>query len=457
MALRHKGGLDSFAMGSNAAKLVASICVLCGCLFAAAPALAASTITGTFPLGSEIDSNNKIVAGPDGNVWLTVGGGTNDVAKVTPAGQVEEFDLPEISGTNGIAVGPDGNLWVPTVNKVTRFSAADPVGTAQTFTDNFINNGGQIVTGADGELWVASQNSLVHFATASPEAPQTVTVEGELAPKDIDVAGSLIVVADGGGENRIATFTTAGIQKDFAIGGASQGVAGGPGGQIAFSAPGATPEQSGLISPPNPAQSFELVGDPFGVTFGADGAYWIVQFAAGQLGRVTTDGQLSFPIQGLPKESARQIANGPGGTLWVTLQKNGEPGAVARISGVEPPPSPQSPGGGSGPGPVAGPPAPTLDTKFLKTPKRVVKTRKKKAKVKFRFAATTAGAGFECGLKRFSPTKVDKLMLPKFKPCASPKLLKLRPGRYAFFVRAVTANQIDLKPAAFRFEVVHVH
>ena len=80
----------------------------------------------------------------------------------------------------------------------------------------------------------------------------------------------------------------------IAIGGGSQGVAGGPGGQIAFTAAGASPEQSGLISPPNPAQSFELLGDPFGVTFGADGAYWIVQFLPGQLARVTTDGQLNF-------------------------------------------------------------------------------------------------------------------------------------------------------------------
>src|SRR5206468_9458688 len=100
-------------MGRTAAKLVVSLCVLCGCLFAAGSATAAApVVSGTFPLASEIDSNNKIVAGPDGNVWLTVGGG-NDVAKVTPTGQVEEFDLSEISGTNGIAVGPDGNLWVP--------------------------------------------------------------------------------------------------------------------------------------------------------------------------------------------------------------------------------------------------------------------------------------------------------------------------------------------------------
>jgi streptogramin lyase len=432
-------------MGSHAAKFVAIVAVLAGCLLGTASALAAPSVTGTFPLATEIDTNNKIVAGPDGNIWLTVGGG-NDVAKVTPTGAVEEFDLPEISGTNGIAVGPDGNLWVPTTNQVTKFSPGNPVGTAQTYTVNLINNGGQIVTGPDGLLWVASQNSLVHFPTSNPEGAQSISIEGELAPKDIDLAGSLIAIADGGGENRIVTFTAAGVQKDFAIGGASQGVAGGPNGQIAFSAPGASPEESGLIGPPSPALSFELLGDPFGVAFGGDGAFWVVQFAAGQLARVTTDGQLSFPIQGLPKESARQITTGPGGTLWVTLQKNGEPGAVARISGVEPPPLPPA----SKPPTSTPPPTPVLAPRTnLAKGKKLFKT-KKKAKVKFTFASPDIALRFECSLVRLRGKKV---VSDAFKPCRSPKVYRLVPGRYRFAVRALNGPVADPTPATCTIRV----
>jgi virginiamycin B lyase len=436
-------------MGSNAAKLVVSMLLLCGCLILAASAAAAPSVTGTFPLGSEIETNNKLVAGPDGNIWLTVGGG-NDVAKVTPGGQVEEFDLPEISGTNGIAVGPDGNLWVPTVNQVTKFSPGSPVGTAQTFTDNLINNGGQIVTGPDGQLWVASQNSLVHFSTGNPEAAESVTLEGgELAPKDIDVAGSLIVVADGSGENRIATFTTVGVQKDFAIGGPSQGVAGGPGGQIAFSAALAVPEMSGLISPPSPAQSFELAGDPFGVALGGDGAYWIVQFAAGQLARVTTGGQLSFPVQGLPKESARQIATGPGGTLWVTLVKNGEPGAVARISGVEPPPPSATPTST----PTTIPTPPMAPRTILGPGRKLFKTHRKKAKVKFKFTSPDIALRFECSLTKLRGKKASG---GAFRLCSSPQIYRLAAGRYRFAVRALNGPTPDPTPATRTIRVVHV-
>ena len=77
------------------------------------------------------------------------------------------------------------------------------------------------------------------------------------------------------------TLTTAGVvQPDIVIGhegvGASQGVAGGPtSGQIAFSDPGASPESIGLVTPPNAAQEFERDGDPFGVAYGSDGAFWI--------------------------------------------------------------------------------------------------------------------------------------------------------------------------------------
>lgn len=430
-------------MGSHAAKLVAVVCALVGLLLPAS-AVAAPVIDGTFPLGSEVETNDKIVAGPDGNVWLTVQSATEDVARVTPAGQVEEFDIEGIESASGIAVGPDGNLWVTDVEEAAKFGPGDPEGTDKSFTVAGIGAGGQIVAGPDGLMWVASNNQLVHFSPGDPTGSvKPVAVSGEISPKDIDVAGSLIVIADTGAGNRIVTFTTDGNQKDFAIGGGSQGVAGGPGGQIAFTAPGASPEESGLISPPNPAQSFELLGDPFGVAFGGDGAYWIVQFLAGQLVRVTTSGEVSF-LPGLPVESARQITAGPNGTLWVTLQKNeakGVAASVVRVSGVETPATNPPP------------PATAPQTKIKKGPKKVVKTRKKKAKVKFAFSSPTAGVTFQCSLTKL---KGKKTKAAPFKGCKSPKRYKLVPGRYRFQVRAVSGGVPDPTPAVRKFKIVRI-
>jgi len=267
-----------------------------------------------------------------------------------------------------------------------------------------------------------------------------------MSPKDIDTAGSLVVIADTGAGNRIVTFTADEVQKDFAIGGGSQGVAGGPNGQFAFTAPGASPEESGLISPPNPAQSFELLGDPFGATFGSDGAYWIVQFLAGQLVRLTTAGEVSF-LPGLPMETARQITAGPNNTLWITLQKNEAkdiPSSVVRVSGVDP---------ASTNNPPPPPPPPVLETKIGKGPKKVVKTRNNKAKVKFRFSSSAAGATFECSLTRL---KGKKTKVGAFNACKSPRAYKLRPGGYRFQVRAVLNGVRDKTPAASKFKIVRI-
>lgn len=428
-------------MGSHATKLVAVVCVFAVFLLSAAAASAAPFVNGIFPLGNEIATNNKIVEGPDGNIWLTIEAGAKDVARVTPAGQVTEFELG-LSEPEGIAPGPDGNLWVPTTNKVTKFSPADPEGTDQTLTVNTINNDGQIVAGPDGLMWVASANSVVHFAPGNPEGTaQSVAVDGELAPKDIDVAGALIVIADSSAGNRLVTFTVAGVQQDLTIAGPSQGVAGGPGGQIAYSSPLAAPEQVGLITPPNPAFPIPVPGDPFGVDLGPDGAYWVVQFAEAGLTRFTTTGQATF-LGGLPDESARQITAGPGNTLWVTLTKMGQPG-VARVSGVDPAVVSSAP-----------PPLPSPQTKIDKGPKKVEKTRKKRAKVKFRFSSPTPGVTFECWLMRASKKAQPAIL--KYKACNSPKVYRLRPGKYKFRVRAVNGGVPDLTPAVRNFRIVRI-
>ena len=429
-------------MRSHATKLAAIVSVLAATLLMSASASAAPFVNGIFPLGSEVDTNNKIVAGPDGNIWLTVQSATKDVARITPAGQVQEFELDGVEGAKGIAPGPEGNLWVPTINKVTKFSPADPEGTDQSFTIATIANEGQIVAGPDGSMWVASNENVDRFNPANPEGDKQNFAVAGLSPKDIDVGGSLVVIADSSAGNRLITFTTAGVQQDLPIAGPSQGVAGGPGGQIAYSSPLATPEQVGLITPPNPALPIPVPGDPFGVDLGPDGAYWVVQFAEGGATRFTTAGQATF-LGGLPDESARQITSGPGNTLWVTLTKMGAPG-VARISGVDPEvAAPQSLPGSASP-----------QTKIDKGPKKVIKTRKKKAQVKFRFSSPIAGVAFQCWMMRVSKKAQPAIL--KFKTCKSPKAYRLRPGKYKFRVRAVIGGVPDLTPAARNFRIVRI-
>src|SRR5690606_29254724 len=61
-----------------------------------------------FAIPSGVGSNNDIVEGPDGNMWVTTET-TSGVPRITPDGAVTEFTLPSTSF--GIESGPDGNLW----------------------------------------------------------------------------------------------------------------------------------------------------------------------------------------------------------------------------------------------------------------------------------------------------------------------------------------------------------
>lgn len=431
--------------------------ILSTLLLTAAPAAAAPAVTGSFPTPDFDGSNAKIAAGPDGNMWLPVNEGGNDVVRIGPDGTVTPFKLgPEIENALGIAAGPEGRMWVTATNKVGSFLPEDPEGTIKVDTVLSITSNSPIVAGPDGQMWAAASEAIVHFSPVHPVKAESFPVAG-LQPKDIDVAGSLLVVADSGAP-RIVTMTTSGTQQDYTIGhfndvlklqeGSSQGVAGAPGGQIAFSQPGASPDEVGLITPPNPAQSFERDNDPFGVALGSDGAYWIPLSAGEAVQRLTPDGTSTL-LTGLPaKFFPRQIAAGPGNTMWVTMEIPGESiYEVARISGLEPPVKP----GGDGK-----PPATAPETTIDKGPKKRVTIRGKarRAWAKFRFSSTTRGATFECALTKKPRKKGAKMPKPVFRACKSPGKFRLKPGRYRFSVRAVAGGLVDPTPASRAFRIV---
>jgi streptogramin lyase len=415
------------------------------------PALAVPHVDGSFKVGGNGASNLKLVAGLEGNIWVTnPSGAAKNLIRITPAGEVKEYELSEVVAPTGIAVGPEGSLWLTEEKHVDKFSPSNPEGTVDRTEIPGIDSNASIVAGPDGQMWVATANAVIHFPPSNPAGFKSIEV-AELSPHDIDVAGSLLVIADSN-HSRIVTLTTSGTRKDFPMLGTintSQGVAGNPNGQFAFSSSEA-PEGLGLVTPPGAPTTLEMLGDPFGVALGSDGAYWFAMFAAENVERLTPDGHAT-PLNGFPKElHPRQITAGPDNTLWVAMEKPGEFVEVARVSGLEPPVKP-GPGGGG--------PKPAPETKITKGPKGKVKTRHKRAKVKFAFSSTTAGATFECALARVKSKKgkkAKKSAPPRFSACKSPKTYQLKPGKYTFAVRAVLAGVADPSPARSNFRVVHV-
>jgi hypothetical protein len=410
----------------------------------ASGALAAPHFDGHFDVG-RFSNNAKIVEGPDHNMWLTLEDGGNDVARITPAGQVTKFEVEGVAAPSGIAPGPDGRLWLTFNGGVASFSPSDPTKNVDETAIPGIKAESSIVAGPDGQMWVATEKNLIHFKPSEPDKSQPIEVPG-LGPKDIDVAGSQLAIADSAG-NRVVTVTTGGAQKSYPLTGQSQGVAGNSAGQVGFSQQSNMPTQVGVITPPNTPVTFEVPAvDPFGVALGSDTAFWAARKGGAQ--RFTASGESTFIGGAEERFFVRQIGSGPDNTIWITMidPEGAEDHEVGRISGLEPPVKPT---GTNTPKPVR------PDTKIDKGPKKKVRTKGKRASVKFRFSSTTAGATFECALVR-KAKKGKKTPKPKFKSCKSPKKLRLRPGRYRFSVRAVSGGLVDPTPATRSFRVIHV-
>lgn len=323
------------------------------------------------------------------------------------------------------------------------FAPSDPEGTKAPTAISSIGTPSSIVLGPDGYFWVAAGEFLTRFLPAVPSASKPFKgLAGD--PRDIDVAGSLLVIADFSG-NRIVTATVADppVTADHKLFGGSQGVAGAPSGQIAFSQQGGAPNQIGLLTPPGAPLLTDLPeADPFGATFGPDGAFWLALANKAALARLTTGNQSSQLSGFAPGAKPRQIAPGPGNTLWVTLPSEGA-SKVARVSGVDTPASVI---------PILTP-SKEPRTRIDRAPGAKVKTTKKRARVRFRFSSPDAGSTFECRVRRLARKIAKASKVPKFSACKSPKRYLLRPG---FEVRAVLAGLRDATPAKRGFRIVRV-
>lgn len=336
---------------------------------AAGSAVAAPAVNGVFDLPG-VQTNGQLTVAPDGNVWISLEGSVGRVAPDGTAVALAGADLGNQVGfpTGGIAAA-DGFIWLSQTpgggkEAIAKIPPAAPATTTGVAVPGIDGGATAMALGPDGNIWVGLAGKLIRFSPANPPGATTFLVSG-LAPKAITAASDgTLWVTDTANGGRLLNVTTAGVVTPYPVGGQPQFVGAGPNGQIAYGNPNNTPQQIGLLSPGGSPLTLERPAgsDPFGVAFGGDGAYWVAEFAGNRLARVTTDGQLTT-LDGFPAvtgQGPRQLTAAPGNTLWVTLDKPGDPAAtkIARVSGVEPPPPPaQDPPPGDPPPTGGDPPA----------------------------------------------------------------------------------------------------
>jgi virginiamycin B lyase len=440
----------------------------------------------------------RITAGPDGNVFFVIeGSGDNkQIGKITPDGTVTEYASPNNLSLIGITAGPGGAIWATSTGKVVKMPPSDP-STGTAFNDDQIGSTSEITVGPDGNLWAGdATNGVVKIPPGNPGAGDTdftgLFGTGKALGLTAGGDGNIWVANNTGDEHssivRVSTSgTVVGTPTETGNGLQQSELAAGPPGQVAFTQPigGAVPERMGRMDFSGHIQFTDMpngLGDPIGITFGNDGAYWIANFGDNVVRRVTPAGDLTTPIDLGAGSGPRQIAKGPNDTLWVSLETSRK---IAKITGVSAPPG----GGGNQPPPDKT--APTVsslklsDKVFALGSQLATFSRKKtpigttisfkvseQSKTTFAFARKTKGfrSGKRCVAHKPKGHKKAKrcTRFVTTKPTLSfntaagshtlefegrlSKRKKLKPGSYRLSVTSVDAagNKSKAKTASFR-------
>ena len=108
-------------------------------------------VVDEFPTPTSICVTQGIVAGPDGNVWYTTGLGL--IGRITPGGEITEFNVRTGSDPHRITVGADGNLWFGETNSQV-IGRITPGGVVTEFSTPLPNSQPLgVTTGSDGNVW----------------------------------------------------------------------------------------------------------------------------------------------------------------------------------------------------------------------------------------------------------------------------------------------------------------
>jgi streptogramin lyase len=232
--------------------------------------------------------------GPDGNVWMRIGGGAGfglwAVARMTPDGHVTA-SLGSAVGPTAEVLAPDGTLWYQ--SQVLGVGYVTPDGHAGLLSETVglghLAFNSSLAYGPDGNLWYA-----------------------EVDARD---QSRVVRVTPTGGLVRFSSGLTPGAHP--------AAITAGPDGNLWFTEPGIgrigriTPE--GVISELGEGIS----APPLQIVAGGDGNLWFTEgdAASGEqtgLGRITPDGAVTEVDLGLDDDSLLvDLVAGPDGNVWV--------------------------------------------------------------------------------------------------------------------------------------------
>jgi DNA-binding beta-propeller fold protein YncE len=232
--------------------------------------------TGSFP--------EKIVLGPDGNLWYT-DSGTSKIGKITTSGSHTEYPLTGAAEPQGITPGPAGSetLWYADygTGKIGEITTGGSIVAEYPVLTG--SHPGEIALGPDGNVWYANQTSVGNGRLGK------ITTSGAFTEYGENLGLGLIGHFTTGPENALwfADYSAQSIDKATT------------GGEIANK------------------YSLELNHSPFGLTTGSEGNLWFTDYSQSEIGKITPSGAITeykIPTESRPDE----IVQGYNGNYWYT-------------------------------------------------------------------------------------------------------------------------------------------
>jgi streptogramin lyase len=321
-------------------------------MLAAAPAARATAIK-EFPLPAGSDPLG-MTAGPGGDVWFTIGGTTNAIGRITPAGAIKEFKqgFTSTAQPSDITLGADGNLWftasgsppnaigrVTPQGKIKEFVAGQP--------GSGLNAGAapsNITLGPGGNLWFLDDGSPKAIGRITPAGKiKEFTLADPINSQSEDLTAGPdgnMWFTDRGNTRAIGRVTQQGVITEFTgtldqLNSMPNGITSADG-KLWFTdegSPGAIgmAQASGTSNPTESTTGLQTNAVPDAITNGLNGNVWFEDNYGNQraIGRITPQGTVKEFTAGLGTGLQDDITLAIDGNIWL---EQSMPGGIARIT-----------------------------------------------------------------------------------------------------------------------------
>jgi streptogramin lyase len=162
------------------------------------------------------DTVGGITFGGDGNVWVAE---NSHIGRVTPAGKVKEFSIPQgtlVAGWAGVTWAPDALVWFQTSSGLTSLDPKN--GNVKFYNAPRSHNGGAIVFTSDHTLWYTTEAAMVTLVEFNPKTQHVTTYAPPPGFGTAEAPAGMILAPDGAlwiASNHIRSHTVGGALVRF--------------------------------------------------------------------------------------------------------------------------------------------------------------------------------------------------------------------------------------------------